>query len=147
MTKLLNEQVTQQIQEVFSDLKEPVEILFFGEEQNCQYCSETRQLAEEVALLSEKVSLSVYDLDRDAEIAQSYNVDSTPHIVMAAKDGEEIQDLGVHFRGIPSGHEFTSFIQAILIVSSRDSGLSEQTRAFIRTLEKPISIQVFVTPT
>lgn len=147
MTKLLNEQVTKQIQEVFSDLKEPIEILFFGEEQNCQYCSETRQLAEEVAALSEKITLSVYDLDRDVEIAQSYNVDSTPHLIMAAKDGREIQDLGVHFRGIPSGHEFTSFIQGILIVSSRDSGLSEQTRAFIRTLEKPISLQVFVTPT
>lgn len=147
MTILLNEQVVRQILEVFSELKEPVEMIFFGSEHNCQYCGETRQLAEEVATLSDKINLSIYDLDKDAEMARSYRVDSTPHIVVAAKDDEGIHDLGVHFRGIPSGHEFTSFIQAILIVSSRDSGLSDQTRAFIRTLEKPISLQVFVTPT
>ena len=147
MTQLLNEQVTKQIQEVFADLKEPVQMLFFGSQANCQYCEETRQLAEEVAALSDKINLSVYDLDADAEVAQSYGVDSAPHIIIAAKDGDQIQDLGVRFMGIPSGHEFTSFIQALLIVSSRDSGLSEQTRAFLKALEKPILLQVFVTPT
>ncbi|GAB4431967.1 MAG: hypothetical protein Kow002_20090 [Anaerolineales bacterium] len=147
MTKLLNEQVIQQIQEVFLNLQEPVAMLFFGSQQNCQYCDETRQLAEEVAALSDKITLRVYDLEADAEVAQSHGVDSAPHIIMAAKDGDEIRDLGVHFRGIPSGHEFTSFIQAILIVSSRDSGLSEQTRAFLKALEKPVHLQVFVTPT
>jgi len=147
MTKLLNEQVTQQIQEVFQDLKEPVEMLFFGSNQNCQYCDETQQLAEEVAEISDKINLNVYDLDEDSNIAQSYKVDSAPHIILAVKDENGFQDLGVHFRGIPSGHEFTSFIQAILIVSARDSGLSEQTRTFIKALEKPINLQVFVTPT
>ena len=147
MTILLNEQITKQIQEVFLELSEPVELLFFGSEQNCQYCDETHQLMEEVAALSDKITLCVYDLNRDTEIAKSFGVNSAPHLVVAAKDDEGTHDLGVHFRGIPSGHEFTSFIQAILIVSSRDSGLSEQTRAFLRALEKPISIQVFVTPT
>ncbi len=147
MPTLLNEQVVQQILEVFQDLKEPVELLFFGSNQNCQYCDETRQLAEEVAEISDKVNLHVFDLDEDSNIAKSYNVDSAPYIIMAAKDGDGIQDLGVHFRGIPSGHEFTSFIQAILIVSSRDSGLSEQARTFIKALDKPINLQVFVTPT
>jgi len=147
MTNLLSEQITKQIQEVFSELNYPVEMLFFGSEQNCQYCDETRQLAEEVAELSDKITLCVYDLNKDTEIANSFGVNSTPHLVVAAKDDEGTHDLGVHFRGIPSGHEFTSFIQAILIVSSRDSGLSEQTRAFLRALDKPISIQVFVTPT
>ena len=147
MTQLLNEQVAQQIQEVFQDLKEPVEMLFFGSNQNCQYCDETRQLAEEVAAISDKINLNVYDLDENSNIAQAYNVDSAPYIIMAAMNGDVIQDLGVHFRGIPSGHEFTSFIQAILIVSSRDSGLSEQARTFIKALDKPINLQVFVTPT
>lgn len=147
MTKLLNEQVAQQIQEVFQNLKEPVEMLFFGNNQDCQYCDETRQLAEEVAAISDKINLNVYDLNENSKIAQSFRVDSAPHIIIAAEDENGIQDLGVHFRGIPSGHEFTSFIQAILIVSSRDSGLSEQTRTFIKALEKPINLQVFVTPT
>jgi len=147
MTNLLNDQITKQIQEVFSGLKDPVEMVFFSAEQNCQYCNETRQLAEEVSALSDKITLYTYDLKKDAEIAQTFGVDSAPYLIVAVKDDEGIKDQGVHFRGIPSGHEFTSFIQAILIVSSRDSGLSEQTRAFLRSLVKPISLQVFVTPT
>jgi len=53
----------------------------------------------------------------------------------------------VRLAGIPSGHEFTSFIQDIILVSGRDSGLNPQTREFLKGLEKPILLQVHVTPT
>jgi glutaredoxin-like protein len=49
--------------------------------------------------------------------------------------------------GIPAGHEFTSLIRNILMVSSRDSGLSPETRTFLSKLDKPLHMQVFVTPT
>lgn len=147
MTQLLNEDIVKQIGEVFAGLKEPVHMLFFGSKDNCEYCNETRQLAEEVAAISDQVSLAVYDLEADADIAKHYNVDASPYIIIAAKNGEQVLDYGVRFAGIPSGHEFSSFIQAILIVSSRDSGLNPQTRTFLKALEKPVHLQVFVTPT
>lgn len=147
MTQLLNEQIIQQIQEVFGGLKEPVHILFFGSQKNCDYCEETRQLAEEVAAISDKIGISSYDLEADADVAKNYNVDKAPYIIIAAKNGEQVLDFGVRFAGIPSGHEFTSFIQAILLVSSRDSGLNQQTRSFLKALDKPVTLQVFVTPT
>ncbi len=147
MTKLLDENVTTQIREVFAELKQPVHVLFFGRDQGCDYCNDTRQLAEEVVELSDKLSLSVYDLDTDAEAAQRYNMDKAPGLVIAAKDGNQIIDLGIRYAGIPSGHEFTSFIQDCLLASSRDSGLSADARAFLKALTKPVNLQVFVTPT
>lgn len=147
MTNLLNENVTAQIREIFAGLTQPVHLMFFGRSQNCEYCGDTRQLMEEVAALSDKLSLDVYDLDADAALASQYQMDKVPSIVIAAKDGDEITDLGIRYAGIPSGHEFSSFIQDILSASGRDSGLSAATRAFLKALTKPVHLQVFFTPT
>ena len=148
MTKLLNDDIIKQIREVFDDgLKNPVHMMFFGSKENCQYCDETRQLAEEVAVISDLISIDLYDIDADADLAEKYNVDKAPGLVIAAKEGDQVTDFGVRLAGIPSGHEFTSLIQDIVLVSNRDSGLNPQTREFLKDLDKPITLQVFVTPT
>lgn len=147
MEKLLNQQVVQQISEAFAEVDHPVQILFFGTEENCEYCSQTQQLLSEVSEVNDKVGLSIYDLKKDAAIAAQYNVDKAPAIVIASKDGEQIVDLGVQFSGIPAGYEFSSLISDIIIASKRDSGLGAATREFLRTLTQPLLLQVFVTPT
>jgi alkyl hydroperoxide reductase subunit AhpF len=104
-------------------------------------------LVEEVAATSELLSVAVYDMEEDGDLAAKYRVDKAPGLVIAAKESEQITDFGVRLSGIPSGHEFTSLIQDIILVSNRDSGLNPQTRAFLKSLDKPILLQVFVTPT
>jgi glutaredoxin-like protein len=147
MEKLLNEQVVSQIRQTFEQMKEPVQILFFGSQDNCEYCADTRQLLEEVVAIDEKLSLSAYDLQDNADMAKQFNIDKTPAIVIAAKDGDQINDFGIQYSGIPAGHEFGTLINDIMLVSGRDSGLSEEVRQFLKNLEKPLHLQVFVTPT
>lgn len=147
MEKLLNEQVVSQIKKTFEQMKEPVQLLFFGSQDNCEYCTDTRQLLEEIAAVDEKVNLSIYDLQENTDVAARFNVDKAPAIVIAAKDGEQVIDFGVQYSGIPAGHEFGTLINDIILVSGRDSGLSEEVREFLKNLEKPLHLQVFVTPT
>ena len=147
MAQLLNDDITQQIREVFDGLKNPVHVMFFGSKDNCLYCDDTRQLVEEVTALSDLLSLEIYDMEIDGDLAAKYNVDKAPGLVIAAKEGEQVTDFGVRMAGIPSGHEFTSLIQDLLLVSNRDSGLNPQTREFLKGLDKPILLQVYVTPT
>ena len=147
MAKLLNDDVVKQIEDAFAPMKESVQILYFGKKEDCTYCADTQQLLEEVDPISDKVSLEIYDLDDDADVAEKFNVDKAPGIVIAAKDGDTISDFGIRYAGIPSGHEFTSLIQDILLVSGRDSGLSQETKDFLSGLEEPVLMQVFVTPT
>ena len=109
-TKLLNEDILGQIREVFEQLQQPVEVLFFGRQSDCMYCDDTLQLVSEVVELSDKLGLSVYDLDEDAAIAQQYRVDKAPGMVIAGRDGDQILDFGIRYAGIPSGHEFSSLI-------------------------------------
>jgi glutaredoxin-like protein len=147
MAKLLNADVVKQIEEAFAPMKEAVHLLYFGKNADCDYCADTQQLLEELAPISDKVSLDIYDLEADADVAEKFNVDKAPGIVIAAKDGETVSDYGIRYAGIPSGHEFTSLIQDILLVSGRDSGLSQPMRDFLKDLDEPVLMQVFVTPT
>jgi glutaredoxin-like protein len=145
--KLLNNQVQDQVKEVFDKLKEPVQVLFFNKKGDCDYCEDTLHLVNEVVGLSDKLSLAVYDMDEDADLAKQYKVDKAPGMVIAGRDGDQILDYGIRFAGIPSGHEFGSLIHDLVLVSGRDSGLGEQTRSLLSKLEKPVHLQVFVTPT
>jgi glutaredoxin-like protein len=122
-------------------------VLFFGSQNDCQLCADTRQLMEEVVVLSDKLSLNVYDLEQDSELADKYRVDKAPSLVIAGKTGAEPIDYGIRYAGIPSGHEFSSLIQDLLTVSSGDHGLSDETMKFLASLDQPVHLQVFVTPT
>jgi alkyl hydroperoxide reductase subunit AhpF len=145
--KLLNDQIVRQIQDVFAQLKEPVQVLFFGRKTDCDYCDDTLQLVREVVDVSDKLYLGVYDLDEDAALAQQYGVDKAPGLVIAGRDNDQILDFGIRLAGIPSGHEFSSFIHDLVLVSGRDSGLNQSTREFLEGLTGPVHLQVFVTPT
>ncbi|HNN14607.1 MAG TPA: hypothetical protein PKL78_13695 [Anaerolineales bacterium] len=147
MEKLLNDQVKGQIQQAFDTLTNPVQILFFGAQSGCDYCSETLQLLTEISELDERVHLSVHDLKADAALAAQFQVNKAPGIVIAGKDGDQVLDLGIQFAGIPSGYEFSTLINDILLASHRDSGLSAETRDFLKALSQPLLMQVFVTPT
>jgi alkyl hydroperoxide reductase subunit AhpF len=146
-TRLLNDDITTQVRQVFGQLVEPVEVLFFGSKDGCVACEDTLQLVREVTDLDDRLSLSVYDVEADREVAQRYKVDKTPGLVIAGRDSDRLTDYGIRFAGIPAGHEFSSLVHDLLLVSNRDSGLSDPTRAFLRGISKPVLLQVFVTPT
>mgnify|MGYP001451822316 CR=1 FL=1 len=147
MAKILDDGILKQVQEVFAELDGEVRVIYFRSENNCEYCNETQQLLEEVVSLAEKLSIEVVDLDQNPQTGAQYQVDKTPAFVIAGKDGEQITDFGIRYLGIPAGHEFTSLINDLLLVSKRDSGLTPQTREFLAELKEPLLLQVFVTPT
>ncbi len=149
MTNLLDDSIKKQVQEVFGQLPNPVEILFFGssDKERCPYCADTQQLLEEVSALSDSLHLQVFDIEKDAALAQQYKVDGVPAFVLAGRDGEQIIDYRIRYKGIPAGHEFSSLINDLVLVSRRESNLSEETREFLHALDQPVHLQVFVTPT
>ncbi|GAB4480255.1 MAG: hypothetical protein OHK0031_01270 [Anaerolineales bacterium] len=148
MEKLLPQEIVEQVRQVFGQLKHPVAALLFTSQKACDYCAETQQLLSEVAELSPLIEMSVHDLEAEADLAAHYKVSGkAPAIILAAKDGGQITDFGIRFLGLPSGHEFGTLIQDIIMISGRDSGLAAATREYLKSLDKPLHLQVFVTPT
>ena len=143
---LLREKDRQQLIKEFEGLQAPVKLLVFTQEFECQYCRETRMIAEEVAGLSDAISLEVYDFATDKEVAEQYGIDKIPATVVM-RGGDKPKDHGIRYYGIPSGFEFSSLIEDIMMVSHGESGLSDATRAQVAALTQPVHLQVFVTPT
>lgn len=143
---LLKEADQQHLREQFEALEAPVKLVMFTQDMECQYCKETRMISEEVAALSSNISVEVYDFVRDQEIAEEYKIDKIPAIAVV-RGGDEPKDYGIRLYGIPSGYEFSSLIENIMMVSGGDSGLSPETKAWVESLETPVHLQVFVTPT
>jgi glutaredoxin-like protein len=126
----------------FEKLERPVVLIFFTQEFECQYCQLTRELLNELVELSDKLVLKNYDFVRDKAEVDEYGVDKIPAIVL---QGEK--DYGIRFYGAPAGYEFTTLIEDIIDVSRGTTDLMEGTKETLRKLEKPIHIQVFITPT
>jgi glutaredoxin-like protein len=143
---LLNDDIKQQVRDEFANMTNPVKLVLFTQEMECMYCSETHALIEEVAELSDKITLEVYDQIADKEIAEQYNIDKIPAVAIVA-DGDDAKDYGIRLYGIPSGYEFSTLIGDIAMVSQRESGLDAATKKYIQGLEAPLHMQVFVTPT
>ena len=143
---LLKEEDRNHLIEQFKSLESPVKIVVFTQKMECQYCQETRMIGEELAALSDKISLEVYDFEKDKEIAETYNIDKRPATVIMT-GGDQPKDYGIRYFGIPSGYEFSSLIEDIMMISGGDSGLSAETKEMLANLEEPVHLQVFVTPT
>lgn len=143
---MLKKDIQAQVQKEFARLDAPVKLVVFTQSFECQYCTETRALIEEVAELAPQLSVEIYDLVTDKALAEEYGIDKIPAVALV-RGGEVERDYGIRFYGIPSGYEFSTLIQDIVMVSSGDSGLSEQTKAQLAKLEEPVHLQVFVTPT
>lgn len=140
---LLKDKDREYLQQEFAKrLKNPVKLLVFTQTIACDFCAQTEEIAREVANLSDKISLEVYNFVTDKPVADRYGVDKIPATVVVGE-----KDYGIRFFGIPAGYEFTSLIEDIIMVSAGDSGLSEATKKAIAQIKQPVRIQVFVTPT
>ena len=131
-----------EIRERLAGMVEPVKLVHFTQELNLEYGRETRMLLEEVAALSDKLTLDVHNFLIDKEKVAEYGVDKVPATVV--RNGK---DFGIRFYGIPAGYEFSTFLDAILSVSRNDSALSPQSKEKLATVTQPLHLEVFVTPT
>jgi glutaredoxin-like protein len=139
---LLNQEIADHAKKELADLVGPVRLVMFTQEFECEYCKETHQLVEEIAALSDIVMAEVYNFVTDKEKAEQFGVDKIPAIAVVGAE-----DYGVRFYGLPSGYEFVSLLEAIKTVAAGQPQLETTTLDFLRELDRPVHIQVFVTPT
>lgn len=147
---MMDDQVREQVRKALAGLTRPVRIVVFTQREGgaleCQFCQQTRELAEEVAARSDQVTLEVRDFEGDRDLAATYGVDKIPALVLLA-DGTPPRDFGIRFYGIPAGYEFSTLIEDLRLLGGGEPGLREDTRRFLDQLKRPVHLQVFVTPT
>ena len=123
-------------------LVDPVKIIVFTQEIECKFCTETRQLAQEISTLNDKITVEVYDFMANADKAKELKVEKIPAIAIIGK-----KDYGVRIYGIPYGYELQTLISAVANVSRGTTDLSDKTKTILADVKSPVHIQVFVTLT
>jgi glutaredoxin-like protein len=121
----------------------PVTSLWVPGRRECETCEDTRKLLEEVAALSDRITLRVHDVAAEPEAATAAGLepDQVPALVLTgAASGR------VRFLGIPAGLEFVTLLRGMIDVGRGGTDLSQETKQALRGLENDVHIRVFVTP-
>ena len=108
---------------------------------DCRYCPQTQQLLEELADLSPKLKLETVDFHAEPERAREEGISRIPAIVLGPESGGRAR-----FFGLPLGYQLPVFIESIKAVSRGSTRLSVNTRKQLRRVNRPVQLQVFVTP-
>jgi glutaredoxin-like protein len=103
-----------------------------------------KQVLDEIASINPLVSVEEANLILDKERAAAYGVIQVPSVVLLANGA----DTRMRFFGAPSGYEFASLVEAVVLAGTGDSGLSPESKALIaQHTTAPLDLKVFVTPT
>jgi alkyl hydroperoxide reductase subunit AhpF len=140
---LISDEVVTQLKQEFAALKEPVRLAVFSQALADPESEQVKRLVEELGQVDPKIAVEAYNFVLDKEKAESMGIKRIPAIAILGQE----KDYGIRMYGLPSGYEFGTLVQAIVDVSSGDSGLSPETRAALKEMKTPVHFQVFSTPT
>ena len=127
---VLDANMTAQLQQLLGNLREP--IVLRASLDDSDKSKQTEELLREIEALHDKVS---YERSDDNERRPSFEI---------ARAGT---DVGVHFAGLPMGHEFTSLVLALLQVGGHPVKISDEQAQQIRDIEGTFHFETYMSLT
>ena len=127
---VLDANMTAQLQQLLGNLREP--IVLRASLDDSDKSKQTEELLKEIEALHDKVS---YERSDDNERRPSFEI---------ARAGT---DVGVHFAGLPMGHEFTSLVLALLQVGGHPVKISDEQAQQIRDIEGTFHFETYMSLT
>jgi alkyl hydroperoxide reductase subunit AhpF len=145
---LLSPADQEKLRESFDEMTVPVRLLFFTQALGCETCLHTKQILDELPPLSDKIVIEEVNFVLEKDRATEYGIDRVPAIAVLGQDAAgQTTDSRIRFLGAPAGYEFVSLVQAVLLVGGHGSNLTDANRERIAAVDKPVTMQVFTTPT
>jgi glutaredoxin-like protein len=140
----------QTLREEFQEMTRPVRLLFFTQTVGCETCLEARRILDELPALSDRIAIEEVNLVLEADRAALYGIEHAPSVALVYEEADrpgEWTDSRLRLVGAPSGYEFISLVHAVLLAGGAPSSLSEQSLGRLATVDRPVTIRVFSTPT
>jgi alkyl hydroperoxide reductase subunit F len=142
MPQVIDDKTKQELTEIFTKLKKPIQLIFFTQQHACSACRDQENLLKELLTISDKITLDVYDLVTDAQHAREYGISKIPATAVISD-----KDYGIRFYGITAGYEFGSLVEAIVMASQGKSGLDPEIEKLVKLIDEPVHLEVMVTLT
>ena len=136
------------LRESFDEMTNGVRVLFFTQTLDCEPCVQTRRILDELPALSDKIAIEEVNFVLEKDKAAQYGIDRVPALALLREDAAgESRDTRIRFLGTPSGYEFISLVQALLLAGGHEPQLTAENKALVAAVTTPTTIQVFSTPT
>ena len=116
----LDTNIVEQLKGYFDKISEPVEIVSFLDDS--QKSLELKAFLTEIDEISDKVNYTEKSFGEDTSLEEKAGI-TRPVSFTLLKNNEK---TGINFYGIPGGHEFNSFILAILGLAGLGKKLEEE---------------------
>ena len=131
-SELFTDEMRQQLDTVFARMERPLLLKLYLD--NRPLSAELESFITALAALSDKLNLEVCDRQAEKSFA--------PCVEVCLADGTA---TGLAFHGVPSGHEFTSFVLGLYNAAGPGQAIDEDTKQKIATVTKPIDMKILVT--
>jgi thioredoxin reductase (NADPH) len=96
--------------------------------------NELESLIENISALTNKITVTVAEKNTTSDVA--------PCVRVFLEDGS---DTGIAFHGVPSGHEFTTFVISLYNASGPGQQSDEQTIQEIKEIKNTVDMKILVT--
>ena len=120
--------IKNQLQEYMTRLVNPIKLVAYVDENPSS--NEMLEMLEEVASLSEKITLS-----KEADVSKR---------IPSFEINREKEITGITFAGIPSGHEFTSFVLALLQASGYPVKIDAEKIEQIKNIKDKFHFETYI---
>jgi thioredoxin reductase (NADPH) len=132
-------EIRARLAEVFEKMARPL-VLHLGLDHR-PVSEELRRFMEELAAMTDKLSLRVLPPDR-ADKTPAGN--AAPFTGLYREDGAY---RGIAFHGVPGGHEFNAFVAGLYNAAGPGQPLDEELKQAIRAVKTPVSMKILVSLT
>ena len=130
--ELFTAEMRQQLDTVFSRMEQPLLLKLYLDSRPIS--SELENFISALTAVSEKLTMDVADRQTDTAFA--------PYVEVCRADGTA---TGLAFHGVPSGHEFTSFVLGLYNAAGPGQALDETTRKQIAAITDETDLKILVT--
>ena len=135
---LLDSNIVEQLKGYFDKINGNIELVAFLNDS--EKSAELDSFLQEVDAISGKVNYVKKSFDNDKADLEKANL-TRPTSFTILKDGE---NTGINFSGIPGGHEFNSFILAVLGLAGLGKKLEGEQLSKVESVNKPVNIETFI---
>jgi len=137
---LIPEESARELRTIFGQLPYPIRVYLFTETgKNEVFNKAAREIMKAFQSLSKNIFLEEYPISHQE--ARRWNVERSPTILF---DPEVYK---IRFVGAPAGEEGRTILETLLLLGTRNSGLSKQSRKILERIDSPRNVKVFVSIT
>ena len=126
------DEMRQQLDTVFARMESPLLLKLYLDDRAVS--KELEQFITALAELSDKLTVSVEEHNASS--------DNAPCVAVCKADGTE---TGLAFHGIPSGHEFTSFVLGLYNAAGPGQAIGNDTKKQIAAITSSVNMKILVT--